>query len=45
MELSEINQFITQFDGMRKMMKGLSNMQESMKKGKMKMPKMPKFPF
>ncbi|MBR6163276.1 signal recognition particle protein [bacterium] len=43
MELSEINQFITQFDGMRKMMKGLSNMQEGMKKGKM--PKMPKFPF
>ena len=41
--LNEINQFITEFEGMRKMMKGFSNMQDGMKKGKM--PKMPKFPF
>lgn len=41
--LTEINQFINEFDGMRKMMKGLSGMQDNMKKGKM--PKFPKLPF
>lgn len=42
MELHEINQFITQFDQMRQMMKGFSQMTDKVKKGKMKMPKMPK---
>ncbi len=41
--LTEINQFINEFDGMRKMMKGFSGMQDNMKKGKM--PKFPKLPF
>lgn len=50
MELKDINQFITQFDQMRQMMKGFSQVSDKMKKGKMKMPKMPKdfggkFPF
>ena len=50
MELHQINQFINQFDQMRKMMKGFSQVSDRMKKGKMKMPKMPggfggKFPF
>ena len=50
MELSEINQFITQFEQMRKMMKGFSDVKNKMKKGKMPMPKIPpnfngKFPF
>lgn len=42
MELHEINQFITQFDQMRQMMKGFSQVTDKVKKGKMKMPKMPK---
>ena len=50
MDLSQINQFISQFDQMRKMMKGLTGMTDRIKQGKMKMPKMPggfggKFPF
>ncbi len=54
MELSEINQFISQFEQMRKMMKGVSGMTDKMKKmgkkGKMKFPQMPngmggRFPF
>lgn len=44
MELHQINQFINQFDQMRKMMKGFSQVSDRMKKGKMKMPKMPKMP-
>ncbi len=45
--LQEINTFITQFEQMRKMMKGMSQMQDQMKKGKLKMPKGmgPGFPF
>lgn len=42
MELHEINQFISQFDQMRKMMKGFSKISDKVKSGKMKMPKMPK---
>lgn len=39
MPLHEINQFITQFEQMRKMMKGFSDVKEKAKKGKFKMPK------
>lgn len=39
MELHQINQFISQFDQMRKMMKGFSQVQDKVKKGKMKIPK------
>ena len=42
--MHEVNLIITQFEQMRKMMKGFSNMQEKAKKGKLKMPKMPNFP-
>lgn len=35
----EVNQFITQFDQMRKMMKGFSDLKDKAKKGKLKMPK------
>ncbi len=43
--MHEVNLIITQFEQMRKMMKGFSNMQEQAKKGKLpKMPKMPNFP-
>lgn len=42
MELTEINQFISQFDQMRQMMKGFSKISDKVKSGKMKMPKMPK---
>lgn len=52
MELQEINQFISQFDQMRKMMKGFTKISDKVKSGKMKIPKMPKgfgkhgkFPF
>ncbi len=38
--IHEINQIITQFDQMRQMMKGFSDL----KKGKLKLPKMPKMP-
>lgn len=38
--MHEINQIITQFDQMRQMMKGFSDL----KKGKLKLPKMPKMP-
>lgn len=48
--LNEINKMITQFDQMRKMMKGFSDVKQKIKKGKLKLPKMPKnfggrFPF
>lgn len=39
MELNEINLFISQFDQMRQMMKGFSDMKTKFKKGKMKIPK------
>ena len=42
--MHEVNLIITQFEQMRKMMKGFSNIQEKAKKGKLKMPKMPNFP-
>ena len=42
MELQEINQFISQFDQMRKMMKGFTKISDKVKSGKMKIPKMPK---
>ncbi|MBS4760708.1 MAG: signal recognition particle protein [Clostridium sp.] len=42
MELQEINQFITQFEQMRKMMKGFTQVSDKIKSGKMKMPKLPK---
>ncbi|MDD3237604.1 MAG: signal recognition particle protein [Candidatus Gastranaerophilales bacterium] len=37
--MHEINQIITQFDQMRKMMKGFSDVKEKVKKGKLKIPK------
>lgn len=39
MPINEINQFITQFEQMRKMMKGFSDVKDKVKKGKLKMPK------
>lgn len=39
MPLHEINLFITQFEQMRKMMKGFSDVKDKVKKGKFKMPK------
>jgi len=46
MDINELNQFITQFETMRKMMKGLGGLKQSMKGKKGKMPfGMPKFPF
>lgn len=46
MDINELNQFITQFETMRKMMKGFGNLKQSMKGKKGKMPfGMPKFPF
>ena len=43
MSLNELNNFINQFETMRKMMKGLGNLKQTMKKGKMPFG-MPKFP-
>ncbi len=43
MSLNELNNFINQFETMRKMMKGLGGLKQSMKKGKMPFG-MPKFP-
>lgn len=48
--LNEVNAFITQFEQMRKMMKGFSDLTTKVKKGKIKIPKVPKmqnggFPF
>ena len=47
MDINELNAFITQFETMRKMMKGLGGLKNSMKgkKGKMPFGGMPKFPF
>jgi len=46
MDINELNQFIAQFETMRKMMKGLGSFKQSMKGKKGKMPfNMPKFPF
>lgn len=42
MEINEINQFISQFDQMRQMMKGFSKISDQVKSGKMKLPKLPK---
>lgn len=39
MPLHEINLFISQFEQMRKMMKGISDVKDKVKKGKFKMPK------
>ena len=44
LSLQEVNLIITQFEQMRKMMKGFSNMQEQAKKGKLRMPNMPNMP-
>ncbi len=45
--IQEVNQIISQFDQMRKMMKGFSDVKQKMKKGKLKIPKNfgNKFPF
>jgi signal recognition particle subunit SRP54 len=45
--IHEINQIISQFDQMRQMMKGMSDLKDKMKKGKFKIPKnfRNKFPF
>ena len=42
MELQDINQFITQFEQMRKMMQGFTKISDGVKSGKIKMPKLPK---
>ncbi len=39
MDLHQVNQFINQFEQMRKMMKGFSQVQDKFKKGKIKIPK------
>ena len=44
-DINELNQFISQFETMRKMMKGLGGLKNSFKKGKMPMGMPPKFPF
>ena len=45
--IHEINQIISQFDQMRQMMKGFSDIKNKIKKGKLKIPKnlSGKFPF
>ena len=47
MDINELNQFISQFEMMKKMMKGLGGLKNQFKKGKNKMPfgAPPKFPF
>ena len=46
MDINELNQFISQFEMMRKMMKGLGGLKQQMKGKKGAMPfNMPKFPF
>lgn len=47
MPLHEVNQIISQFDGMRKMMKGFSDVKKKVKSGKLKIPKNlgGRFPF
>lgn len=46
MDINELNTFISQFETMKKMMKGFGGLKNSMKKGKGKTPfPMPKFPF
>ena len=47
MDINELNAFITQFETMRKMMKGFGGLKKSLKgkKGKMPFGGMPKFPF
>ena len=47
MDINELNTFISQFETMRKMMKGLGGLKKTMKgkKGKMPFSGMPKFPF
>lgn len=45
MSLVELNAFISQFETMRKMMKGLGGLKKSMKGKKGKMPMPPGFPF
>ena len=42
MDINEVNQFITQFNQMRQMMKGFTQLSDKMKSGKMKMPNLPK---
>jgi signal recognition particle subunit SRP54 len=44
MDINELNVFITQFEAMRKMMRGLGGFMKGAKKGKMPFG-MPKFPF
>ncbi len=45
MDINELNAFITQFETMKKMMKGLGSFKNTFKNKKGSMPKMPKFPF
>ena len=47
MDINELNAFISQFETMRKMMKGFGGLKKSLKgkKGKMPFKGMPKFPF
>ena len=44
-DINELNQFISQFETMRKMMKGLGGLKNQFKKGKMPMGMPPRFPF
>lgn len=49
-DIKDINAFVTQFEQMRKAMKGMTQFMDQAKKGKFRMPKMPKgfksgFPF
>lgn len=45
MDINELNAFLTQFDSMRKMMKGIGSLKDNFKKGKGMPFGMPKFPF
>ena len=47
LNITEVNQIISQFDQMRQMMKGFSDIKQKVKKGKLKIPKNlgARFPF
>ncbi len=45
MDINELNAFVSQFETMKKMMKGLSGFKNTFKNKKGSMPQMPKFPF
>ncbi len=45
MDINELNAFVSQFETMKKMMKGLGGFKNTFKNKKGSMPQMPKFPF